>query len=421
MAKLFSPLNVIGESSSPVSGALARTRNAIRRNKWRLRPLKNFVLPIRNSKRQVLTLLRTITPGLESPPAIARSTLNYIDNHSLHTALELHPSETVPPVSHPFPNTNGRDWTSSSAPARVFELKDIDFWGRYGGSIVTADNKLLADLSPEVWGVENHPIFSQLRLPLREHLAGRTAIAVTPEAYGNYYHWLIDLLPRLLLLRETHGGFDSFAQILVNGVRARYEDESLAVLGIPREKLLYVDARHRFQIESSLVPSMDHSCPVIAPWKVRALRELRDTLPGIGGSHPKRIYVSRQKAAIRRILNEERLSGLLEEAAFAVVELESLSWKEQVQLFSRAESILAPHGAALANIVFCKPDTLVMEISTRAGYKDFYRRLAASARLRYRVLEARPRVAANGSNHRALENEDMTVNEEAWRGFLRDL
>jgi capsular polysaccharide biosynthesis protein len=421
MAKLSSQLSLIGESSSPDSGALARTTNAIRRNKWRLRPLKRLVLPLRNSKRQVLTLLRTVAPGLRSPPVIEHAIIPYIDNHPSYAATEIHPVEAVPPIAHPFQSTNGQHAASSSAPANVFELKEINFWGRYGGCVVTADNKLLADLSPEVWGVENHAIFSQLRLPQLEHLAGQTAIAVTPEAAGNYYHWIVDLLPRLLLIKESRGAFDSFTRVLINGSRARYERESLAALGLPPEKVWYVDAQHRFHLESATISSMDHSCPVVAPWKVRALRSLRDSLPRDCRSYGRRLYVSRRNAAVRRILNEDRLRALLENAGFAVIDLESHSWEEQVEMFANAEVVLAPHGAALANIAFCRPRTLVTEISTRAGYKDFYLRLAASASLRYRVLEVEPRIATNGSTLRAAENEDMIVDEDVLRRFLREL
>src|SRR5260370_32065369 len=151
MAKLSSQLSIIGESPSPDSGALARTRNSIRRNKWLLRPLKRFVLPLRNSKRQMIALLRTVTPGLESAPVIERSMTRYIDNHPSDSAIQVHPAEVVQPILHPFESSNGPLATKSSAPAYVFELTQIDFWGRYGGCVVTADDKLLGDLSPEVW------------------------------------------------------------------------------------------------------------------------------------------------------------------------------------------------------------------------------------------------------------------------------
>jgi len=420
MAKLFSPLTVIGESSSSGSGTLARTRNAIRRNKWRLRPLKRLVLPLRNSKRQAIALLRTVTPGLEAAPAIERSTSSYIDHSSSHSAIEVFSAEKVQSLPHPLQSRNGQQVADSSMPAQVFELNRIDFWGRYGGCVVTADHKLLGDLSPEVWGVENHAIFSRLRLPALEYLAGRTGIAVTPEAVGNYYHWVLDLLPRLSLIKKNGDDFDSFARILINGSRARYETESLTALGVPPEKILYVDEHRRFRLESATIPSMDQASQIVAPWKVRALRGLRDSLPNRRSS-PRRLYISRRNAAVRRILNEDRLTPLLEKAGFTSVELESRSWAEQVQMFAGAEVVLAPHGAALANIVFCRPQTLIAEINTRAGYRDFYLRLAATASLRYRVLEAEPRAATNGSTIRAVENEDMIVDEYSLDRFLGEL
>lgn len=421
MAKLFSQLSVIGESSSPVSGPLARTRNAIRRNKWRLRPLKRFVLPLRNSKRHVLTLLRTVTPGLESPPAIEPSTSAYISRHLSHSHREVHSAESVRALPHPFEQSNGQHGANLSVPAHLFELADIDFWPRYGGCVVTADRKLLADLSPEVWGIENHAIFSQLRLPDLEYLPGRTAIAVTPEAVGNYYHWLIDLLPRLLLLREAEGGFDGFDRILINGAGARYERESLAALGLPPEKVRYVNERQRFQVKAAAIPSMDHAGKVIAPWKIKALRDLRDGLTKGGRPGARRLYVSRRNAAVRRVVNEEALRPLLEQAGFALLELDSRSWVDQVQMFADAEVVLAPHGAALANIAFCHPGALITEITTRAGYRDFYRYLAASASLQYGVLEGEARVAANGSTIRAVENEDMIVPAPALQRWLQKL
>jgi capsular polysaccharide biosynthesis protein len=83
--------------------------------------------------------------------------------------------------------------------------------------------------------------------------------------------------------------------------------------------------------------------------------------------------------------------------------------------------VLAPHGAALANIAFCEPGSLIVEIGTRTGYKDFYLHLAASAQLRYRFIEARPRVDAKTDSLRAIENEDMIVDLAAVQKLLEAL
>jgi len=384
-------------------------RNFVRRHKWRLRPIKRAVLPLRNLKRAGVALLRR-------PPVIARSTINYA-GASLAAARQIYSAAPVQSLPHPL--VDSKEDEALSEAAWIFELKNIDFWGRYGGSVVTADNYLLGDLSPEVWGVKNHPIFSQLRLPKPRLLSGQTAIAVTAEAPGNYYHWLIDLLPRLCLIRSSDG-FESFAHLLLNGSHAHYEESSCWALGVPPEKIFYVDARDRFQIEKAIIPSMDHFSKVIAPWKIRTLRAVRDSLSRPEGGRARRLYISRKRAAVRRVMNEPELERILRDAGFTAVELESCSWPEQVAMFADAEVILAPHGAALANTVFCQPGALLVEISTRAGYRDYYLRLAASSGVRYRFLEARPRVTAS-SSIRATENEDMIIDLNSVQDLLRSL
>ena len=243
-------------------------------------------------------------------------------------------------------------------------------------------------------------------------LTGRIAIGVTPEASGNYYHWLLDLVPRVLLLKHAAQNFSNYDALLLNGSRANYEREILAALGVPPEKIRYVDSRERFQIASAVFPSMDIN--VIAPWKVHGLRGL--PFSGEQNQH-RRLYLSRARAAVRRIANENEISEILRNRNFEIVEAENLSWRDQANLLAGASVIVAPHGAALANIVFCKPGTRVVEISTRAGYGDWYWQLAAVAGLSYEVLEAQ----RSGSFSGPYENADMIVSRENVERLLESL
>jgi capsular polysaccharide biosynthesis protein len=211
-----------------------------------------------------------------------------------------------------------------------------------------------------------------------------------------------------------------FDRLLINGSGADYERDSLNAMKIAREKIVYVDGRDRFEIEQAIVPSMDHTSQTVAPWKVEVLRKLDDTIPA-NPNTPRRIYVSRRHAAVRRVINETEFEEALKAANFAIVELESMAWQRQVSLFRAAEVILAPHGAALANIAFAQLGTRVAEIGTRAGYKDFYLQLAAAAGLEYQLIEAQPRTASRRESLRPSENEDMAVEIATIRQFLKSL
>jgi hypothetical protein len=346
-----------------------------------------------------------------TPVRLEPSTLAYANTHTEISVREIHPAEVVPLPSHPF-RTRTSFGELRVGPAFVFEIPNVNLWGYYGGAVVTADNALLADLSPEVWEPANHPIFSRWHLPKSRLLNGRIAIAVTPEASGNYYHWLLDLVPRVLLLKHAAQNFSNYDTLLVNGSRANYEREILGALGVPPEKTRYVDSRERFQIASAVFPSLDIN--VIAPWKVHRLRDL--PFSGKPNQH-RRLYLSRARAAVRRIANENEISEMLRHRNFEIIEAENLSWREQADLFAGASVIVAPHGAALANIVFCQPGTRIVEISTRPGYRDWFWQLAAVAGLSYEVLEAQ----RSGSFSGPSENSDMIISRENFERLLESL
>jgi hypothetical protein len=53
------------------------------------------------------------------------------------------------------------------------------------------------------------------------------------------------------------------------------------------------------------------------------------------------------------------------------LELEDLSIEDQINLFSNAEVIVCAHGAAMTNMLFCKPHTKLFEITCGSTYHPF--------------------------------------------------
>lgn len=77
---------------------------------------------------------------------------------------------------------------------------------------------------------------------------------------------------------------------------------------------------------------------------------------------PSKIYASRSDTKKRQLLNESELERRLIERGYTVVNCGSLEVEEQVALFANADMIVAPHGAALTNVLFASPSATVYEL-----------------------------------------------------------
>ncbi len=67
---------------------------------------------------------------------------------------------------------------------------------------------------------------------------------------------------------------------------------------------------------------------------------------------------------------EDELSHSLGES-FRAVFLEELPFKEQVSLFMLADAVVLAHGAAMANLFFCRAGASVLEVQCGKSYQDF--------------------------------------------------
>jgi len=75
----------------------------------------------------------------------------------------------------------------------------------------------------------------------------------------------------------------------------------------------------------------------------------------------RKVYVSRRKSA-RAMANEHELEKKLSENGFEIVYAEELKFDEQITLFSETKVLVSAHGAGLANIVFMKKGTYLVEL-----------------------------------------------------------
>jgi capsular polysaccharide biosynthesis protein len=113
--------------------------------------------------------------------------------------------------------------------------------------------------------------------------------------------------------------------------------------------------------------------------------------------------VSRKKVRRRRLANERELEKRLQGMGFRVLLPEDLPFEQQVSAFARARLIVAPHGAGLANLVFCNPGVNVIELFHPEHPNECYRRLAGDCGLGYQAVFGRNTLSRPSPDDRAAE------------------
>src|SRR3990167_2299269 len=183
---------------------------------------------------------------------------------------------------------------------------------------------------------------------------GTIAVLSTMWQMG-WYHWLIELLPRLYILQQSGIEYDyihlySAAHAYMAGIQMQSLYAVLDYLGIPRNKVLLVGGDVCLHAKKVLRPSYPYlliTTPIFPLWMRDFLQDVflsRDEEETT--SYPLRIYVSRADARIRHIANEDTLAPLLERYGFKKVILSQYAAHEQASMFNHASIVIAQHGAA---------------------------------------------------------------------------
>lgn len=170
-----------------------------------------------------------------------------------------------------------------------------------------------------------------------------------------YAHWLLEALPRLALLHE----FPSETRILVPPHRSRYQVESLNFMGL-RERSRLTTENHLI-IEDYYFSTQPTMICCYSPYAVDFLRSSFLALAGSAPATPLRFFV-RRTGSWRNIVNEVEVLTFFQKAGWSVVDTAAIGFKEQVQLFARAEAVCGVHGSGLANIVWCRRGSKVIEL-----------------------------------------------------------
>ena len=101
-----------------------------------------------------------------------------------------------------------------------------------------------------------------------------------------------------------------------------------------------------------------------------------------------KIFIDRSESKFKhcQFQNNNEIIHFLDSKGYTSYKVGHLDFLEQVYLFSNAKTIIGAHGAAFSNIVFCKPQTNIIEVLPDTHNSKKCERLSDILNLNYKKI-----------------------------------
>lgn len=303
---------------------------------------------------------------------------HYCEDHPSDKIVEIEPKKSRPVYEPPyFGLSEGKEYQFISPSIYVAFLHNVTALGATG--LILTNESLLCDMMKYD---ETHRIdFRSGPIKRKEYdkawvemnqdvLEIEKAINLCGTASTNYYHFTVEILSRLGYVNQLAEA-DGVPVLIDEEIRMYPQLEQLLQVINSDRKVIYVP--HGTCIRACLLiqPSMNTWMPFNV--KSREMFKISDNLLARSGltnirscvqqylkeQTSRKIFISRKNSHTLRVANENKIIPLFEAAGFEIVFTETLDYVEQIGLFSTAKCVVGASGAALTNILYCHPGTIV--------------------------------------------------------------
>lgn len=236
------------------------------------------------------------------------------------------------------------------------------------------------------------PSLRGVEFPFSLGVARGERVVVLDRDFGGFFHFLIEVLPALIRLREQ-----SFAKVLARpelGDKYPFVTQLLRLYQIDYDMADEGACTLTPERAGDIVPSSD--IPYYYP-NTAAVGALRNRLAEIGWNaerspvRPSRLLILRRndgKTVGRLLANEDEVVAALNALGFAPIYCEDYSCEEQARMFAACECVVGVQGAGLANSLYMPGGASIVEIMPESEVKWHFAVLAAHASLRYHMVLA---------------------------------
>jgi capsular polysaccharide biosynthesis protein len=219
---------------------------------------------------------------------------------------------------------------------------------------------------------------------------------------SNIAHWMLDVIPRLEQVRKLYP-LKNIDKLIIPGGKIPFKTESLQALGIERNKLMFVTSQLTHIKASCMLfatPPRAHNKVLVPKWLIDFHRNCFLNNPSQPqNNYPKKIYISRKDSNLRSLENENAVVKSLKKRGYTEIIFSEYSYIEKVQIANNASEIVSMSGAGLTFLLYCKPETKVLEIFPRSFVHYVNYNIAIQCNLNYRYI-----IFGNESSNKLARN-----------------
>lgn len=270
-------------------------------------------------------------------------------------------------------------------PVAVYHLRDV--YVACEGLVFTSDAQLI-DVTRTY-----HSDFEiqQARLAVLDYRGQGTPRAldkgILAESRGatNYGHFILEMLPRAWLARSW---LNLDWPAIIHAASAPMQEvarQALGCAGFPSDRIVAIGRDPVFVRELVFVDGLTNP-PYISTLALQCLDEATAHVPA---SSIRKVYAPRAPAFTRDFEDEPAAAAAFAGLGYERVATFGMTFEAQVALFRGATEVVGVSGAALTNILFCRPGTRIVVFSPAGAAELLFWLIAERRGLVYEEVRCR--------------------------------
>lgn len=240
---------------------------------------------------------------------------------------------------------------------------------------------------------KHSPVLKTGLTNFRRTYDGNVLSLVQGASTENYFHWLMDILPKIKIFSAKFP--ISKIDYFYLGRLTSSQKQSLKYIGIKSSQI--IDSRKYKHILAKKLFFVTH------PWYTKGkfhddfhnlpkwqIFWLKKTFIKFRKKFKinKKIYIDRSDSKFShcQIINKLEFEDYLIKKKIKIVKLSNLSFSKQIFIFWNSNFIIGAHGAGLTNLVFCRPKTKVIELKPFGHPGKYFQTISKLNNLNYQSI-----------------------------------